>query len=83
MDTALGYTILKGAVSDIRSQTLGTRVLRVEHVLRWNLLVDLVGSEDAIRKIVDTYRNHDGDESLAEIIGLAEKYLGGWRPRDL
>ncbi len=77
--TVLDCALLKGAVSEERSRYLGTRAVRAEKVLLWDGLVDLVGGEDAVRRIVDACREGD-DPALIEAIELAEKYLNGWRP---
>jgi hypothetical protein len=79
-DPNVGCTLLLSAVTDVRSQALGTRALTVEKRLYWDGLVDLTGSEDAIRQFVERCRGKSG---VQEAVELADKYLSGWRPEGL
>ena len=63
--------------------------------LRWNVLVELYGSEDILKARVDSLNQQfenlkpwlEGQEiSVADaeaIVKLAEKYRGGWRPENI
>ena len=79
-DPALGSALLKGAVSEVRSYPTGTRSVRVEKRFQLESLVEQVGSEDAVRQIIEQCRDQAEDPALTEAIGLAERYLSGWRP---
>lgn len=70
-------TLLRGAYSETRTQSLGSRAVDITPGLRWEVLVKIVGSEKAIRDITATLRKKDGQTPL---ITLIEKYLDGWRP---
>ncbi len=78
--TALDCALLKGSASITQSQFFGTSHIRAERTLNWDVLVDLVGGEDAIRRMLQTCRAQGEDAALREVIGLAEQYLDGRRP---
>lgn len=69
--------VLESARSDRRSTTSGSPGVHIEYLLSWDALVDLFGTEDALRSAVAILRETDGDSDLVQ---LAERYLGGWRP---
>ena len=77
-DTELIRRLLGSAVSQTRAQSLESRHVRRTDVLAWETLVDVFGSEDALRDAVATLRAVDGGTDL---VLLAERYLGGWRPK--
>ncbi|WP_415855388.1 P-loop NTPase fold protein [Sinomonas sp. G460-2] len=68
--------LLVSARSDRRTQSMGSRYVDIEPQLAWEAVVKAVG-EDQLRESVALLRELDGD---TEVVGLAEKYLSGWRP---
>jgi hypothetical protein len=70
-------SLFRAGRSVMQSQSFGTRAVHVEEHLAWDILVGIVGSEDAIRKARKILHKVDGDSPL---IGLVDKYLDGWRP---
>mgnify|MGYP000860602194 FL=1 len=72
-----GRKLLQNAYAETRSQTSGSRVVKITPELQWNALVKIIGSEKVLRTIVTKLKKKDGDTPL---ITLAEKYLDGWRP---
>lgn len=81
-DPAVTRALLRSARTETRSQTVGTRVVRREPRLVWDLLIDVFGDEETLRLRIERLAasRHDGDE---ELLALAKRYLDGWRPRDL
>jgi KAP family P-loop domain len=76
-DPNLIRALLESARSDMRSTTSASPRVRIEYLLAWNTLVDLFGSEADLRTGVALLCEIDGDSDL---VLLAERYLGGWRP---
>lgn len=76
-DPVLLRAVLHSLKSAVRSQSMGSRQVRSEDRLAWELLVQLFGSESAIEGVVRNVRKTLGDD---EVLQLADKYLSGWRP---
>lgn len=74
---ALIRSVLQSAKSTARSHSMGSRQVRTEEHLAWDLLVDLFGSEATVKRAVANVRKKLGD---SDILQLADKYLAGWRP---
>jgi hypothetical protein len=74
--------VLRAAKSEVRGQTIGNRAVRRTWYLAWDALVDLYGGEETLLAHIDALKaaGPDGESDLLE---LAERYLGGWRPKDL
>lgn len=70
-------SLFKGARSVMQSQSFGTRTIRTEEHLAWEVLIGILGSEDAIRSALTILRKKDKKTPL---VLLVDKYLGGWRP---
>ena len=70
-------TLLQDAYSETRSQSMGSRAVKITPVLHWETLVRIVGSERAIENITSILKKKDGQTPL---VTLVEKYLDGWRP---
>lgn len=81
-DTAdMSLAILQSARSEVRSQTMGSRAVRRSPRLAWDVLIELYGNEDTLKeRIIDLEATQP--EGVADLIELADKYVGGWRPRD-
>ena len=70
-------SLFKSARSVVRSQSFGSRNVKKEEHLVWDILIKIVGSEDALQKALAILKKKDGDTPLVELV---EKYLSGWRP---
>ncbi|MGO2933728.1 KAP family P-loop NTPase fold protein [Microbacterium sp.] len=76
-DPVLLRAVLHSLKSTARSQSMGSRQVRSEDRLAWELLVQVFGSEAAVEEVVGSVRKALGDD---EVLQLADKYLSGWRP---
>lgn len=76
-DPALLRAVLHSLKSTARSQSMGSRQVNAEDRLAWELLVQVFGSEDALRTAVSNVRMTLGDD---KVLQLADRYLSGWRP---
>lgn len=76
-DPVLLRAVLYSLRSTARSQSMDSRQVNAEDRLAWEPLVQLFGSEAALRKVVGNVRKSLGDD---EVLLLADKYLAGWRP---
>ncbi len=76
----LTLAILRKARGETKSQSDGSRAIRRSYRLPWNALIELYGSEEALKLRIE------GARALVpptdDFILLANKYLGGWRPSD-
>ncbi len=79
-DRVLLRAVLHSLKSTARSQSMDSRQVRTEDRLAWELLVQVFGSETAVKKVVANVRNSLGDD---DVLQLADKYLSGWRPERL
>jgi predicted KAP-like P-loop ATPase len=75
----LTLAILRAARSEVRSQTVGSRAVHRSPRLGWDALVELYDNEDTLKKRIERLMatRPKGADDLLE---LAEKYRGGWRP---
>ena len=71
--------LLRSARSDARRQTMGSRTIHVSPRLAWNVLIDLYGNEDMLKERIASLKAA-GPEEDNELLELADKYIGGWRP---
>lgn len=76
-DAEVVRALLVSGQSQRRSRAIDSRHVGRRAVLAWDALVTVFGSEDRIAHAVGTLRAADGNSELVE---LAERYLGGWRP---
>jgi hypothetical protein len=76
----LFVALLSDARVMARSQTVGSRSVRKSARLSWEALVDVFGSEGALRDAVNRTRGFEDSEELASLIELADRYLDGWTP---
>lgn len=76
-DPLLLRAVLHSLKSTARSQLMGSRQVRSEDRLAWDLLVQVFGSESAVEEVVGNARRALGDD---EVLQLTDKYLSGWRP---
>lgn len=80
-DPEVTLTMLASARSEQQSQTLGSYAVRRTPVFAWSALVDLYGSEEALRERIKELKASEV-EIPPELEELIDKYLSGWRPRD-
>ena len=73
--------LLKSARSEVRSQAMGSRAVRRSARLAWDVLIELYGDEDTLRERIENLKATQ-PEGVDELLQLADKYLGGWRPGD-
>lgn len=76
-DPVLLRAVLHSLKSTARSQSMGSRQVRSEDRLAWEILVELFESEVTIEEAVSNVRDNLGDDNVLQ---LADKYLSGWRP---
>jgi hypothetical protein len=77
----LTLAILRGARSDVRSQSVGSRTVRSSARLAWDVLIEVYGDEATLKERIESLQGvkPEGEDDL---IDLADKYAGGWRPKD-
>ena len=75
----LELAVLRAAVTDARSQELGSRAVTRSLRLRWDTLAEVFGSEENLRRRVDRIDEEQLDEDSRLAVELARKYLTGWR----
>ncbi len=76
----LTLQLLRNARNDTLSQTVGSRAVRREPRLAWDVLVKIVGDEQALDDRIDALLS-SGEAIDEELRELVEKYRAGWRPR--
>jgi hypothetical protein len=72
--------VLRSAQGYTTSQSVGSRHVETQATYPWDYLVELYGTEDALRRAVEMLREVDGE---SELVLLAEKYLSGWRHKSI
>ncbi|WP_157485190.1 hypothetical protein [Frigoribacterium sp. Leaf8] len=77
MDPVLIRSVLRSAKSTARSQSMSSRKVKTEDRLVWDVVVGLFGSENAVKEALVSVRKELGND---DVLDLADKYLGGWRP---
>ena len=60
---------------------MGSRAVRREPRLAWDVLIEVCGNESALRQRVEALKTA-GPQNIGDLLELADKYLAGWRPRD-
>jgi hypothetical protein len=73
--------LLTSARTEVRSQSLGSRSVRREPRLAWDVMVDLYGDEATLRQRIAALKELSPDNA-GDLLELAGKYLSGWRPKD-
>ncbi len=71
--------LLQHARYDMRSQTMGNRAVRRSPRLHWDILVDLFGGEDLLKERIAELKA-TAPEGIGELLALADRYAGGWKP---
>lgn len=78
-DAAEVRALIQSAHSVSRAQVMGSRHVREEDRLAWDVLVRVAGGEKRLAEAICRLRLTDGASPL---VSLAEKYAAGWRPDD-
>jgi len=75
-------SVLRSARSEVRRQSVGSRAVRRLPRLAWDALLEVYGDESVLRDRIERLKAaHPGCDQ--ELIALADRYLGGWRPERL
>jgi hypothetical protein len=75
----LTLALLRSAHKEALSQTFGSRAVRRTPHLDWDALIKIYGDESTLRQRIEELKaTHP--EGAGELLDLADKYLGGWRP---
>lgn len=75
------HALLKSARSEVRSQSMGSRAVRLKPRLAWDILTELYGDEDILRDRIEALKATPPNE-IEDLFDLADKYLSGWRPKE-
>jgi hypothetical protein len=73
--------ILRSAKTETRSQSVDSRAVRREPELAWKSLIELFGDEATIEQRVGLLKQSN-PEAAGDLLELADRYLGGWKPDD-
>jgi hypothetical protein len=73
--------LLRSARSETRSQSMGDRAVRRSPRLAWDALVGLYGDEGTLNERIESLKGAQPEDN-DELLQLADKYVGGWRPKD-
>jgi hypothetical protein len=73
--------LLQSARSEVKGQAMGSRAIHRSARLAWPALVELYGGEAALCERIEKLKaaHIEGND---ELLQLADRYVGGWRPRD-
>lgn len=77
----LTLALLRSARSETRKQGADSRAVHRLPRLAWDVLVELYGDEAMLKKRIEDLRATKPVDA-GDLLDLAEKYLGGWRPTD-
>jgi predicted KAP-like P-loop ATPase len=75
----LTLALLRASRSEVTSQSLGSRAVRRSPQLAWDVLTELYGDEATLRERIENLKATN-PKAADDILALADKYLGGWRP---
>ena len=78
----LTLAVLRSAQSEVRSQAVNSRTIHRSQHLDWDVLIELYGDEVTLKERIEALKATTESESVDELLGLADRYLGGWRPKD-
>jgi hypothetical protein len=73
--------LLRSARHNVQSQTMGSRAVLRSARLAWDALIELSGSEAALKERINRLKATQ-PVGVDELLDLADKYIGGWRPSD-
>jgi hypothetical protein len=73
--------LLLDAVTETKSQSIGSRAVLRAQRLAWDPLVEVIGGAAAVGAFLEKARAAAGADSIAlATIDLAERYAAGWKP---
>ena len=75
----LTLALLRASRNEVKSQSLSKRAVRRTPYLNWDPLIELYGDEMTLRKRIDELKATQPKDA-GDLLELADKYLGGWRP---
>ncbi|WP_169953607.1 P-loop NTPase fold protein [Microbispora sp. H11081] len=75
---ALARAILTDSVGTTQSQSFDSRAITKKKHLAWDILMEVLGDENAIIRCRDAAASID--ETADDLIELVDLYLSGWRP---
>lgn len=73
--------ILQDSYGEVLSQAMGSRAVKRKPRLAWEVLVELVGDEEALAQRVAHLKSAD-QTADGDLLSLVDRYLSGWRPSD-
>ena len=73
--------LLQSARSEVKGQAEGSRAIHRSARLAWQALIELYGDEAVLCARIEKLKGAH-IEGNDELLQLADKYVGGWRPRD-
>ena len=77
----LAIALLRGAVTETKSQPVGSRAVSRAQRLAWDSLVSIVGGDEAVAPFLAVVEAGAGaDPELSATVHLAKRYANGWRP---
>ena len=77
----LTLALLRSARTEERSRSMESRAVRRIPILAWDTLINIYGDEATLKTRVESLKETH-PEDADELLALAEKYIGGWRPSD-
>lgn len=80
-DIRITHSLLLSGRSEAKSQAMGNRAVTRSPRLAWDVLIELYEGEDVLRARIEQLRESPLPGSV-ELVQLAERYLGGWRPKN-
>ncbi len=77
----LTVAILESALSETKSQSMGSHAIRRTSRLAWDALIEIYENEETLKNRIEDLKDNNikGVDGLLELV---DKYLGGWRPGD-
>lgn len=72
--------LLHSAWGEATSHAIGSRAGRRHPRLHWDTLIKTYGDEAILRKRIEEVKAWLPPSDIDDIVGLAERYLAGWRP---
>jgi hypothetical protein len=75
------FALLQSACTEVLGQALGSRAVNRSARLAWKELIELYGDEGVLRERIEKLKAARIKGST-ELLQLADKYIGGWRPQD-
>lgn len=77
----LTLALLQDARTEERIHSMESRAVRRIPILAWDVLINIYGDEATLKARVESLKE-TRPKGADELLALAEKYIGGWRPSD-